>query len=500
MTQLDERAATDRISLASSIIAALPRPGSRSVFFDRLLDAVFSTLDAQRAFIVLRRDPDGEVKRVASRNEEPSHEGTEIEASQTILRRTLDSGVGQLLVDAGRDDSVGKAQSVRDLRLRSVVCAPILMRDEVVGLIHADNRVHEVVFSEEDLEFLGLLGRLAGVALENLDLQGELACENEGLRAALREGLSLLTASPVMEPVVRMLRRAARTDVSVLLLGESGAGKEVAARSLHDLSDRSDGPFVGVNCAALPESLLEAELFGLAPKSGVAGAPPEGRPGRFEQAHGGTLLLDEIGDMAHSTQARILRALETRTVDRIGGTKPVPVDLRVIAATNHDLEAEVAAGRFREDLLFRLRVVELTIPPLRERPDDVTLLAETFVDRLSGGRVRLDRTAREALLAHDWPGNVRELRNAVERALVLCEGRRLRAEHLPRQVRGAVEASAPEACLLPTLDEVERQHVERVLRATDGEIAAAARVLGVARNTLYAKMRKWDLRKPGATA
>jgi transcriptional regulator with GAF, ATPase, and Fis domain len=494
MPRPDPHDAACRIALVSEIIAALPRPGRSGTFFKRLLGVVFATLDVQRAFVALRDEETGELRRVASRNEETGREGETIDASRTIVEKTLSSGRGQLLVDAGQHHRQAPTTSIERLELRSVLCAPILLREETVGVLLADNRLTDVAFTDDDLDFLGLLGRLAGIALENVHLQEELERENDILRAALREGIGLLTASPVMESVVHALRRAARTDVAVLFLGDSGTGKEVAARSLHALSERCDGPFVAVNCAAIPESLLEAELFGLAPRSGIAGAPAEGRPGRFEQADGGTLMLDEIADMSPATQARILRALEQHEVDRIGGVRPIPVDLRIVAATNKDLDAEIESGHFRADLLFRLRVVEIRIPPLRERPEDIALLGETFLRRLSGGRVRLDDTASEALLAHSWPGNVRELRNAIEHALVFCEGGTLRAEHLPAEVtQGAERVSA---AMPLTLEEIERAHVESVLRATDGEVTAAARLLGIARNTLYARMRRWGVERP----
>jgi len=485
---------SDRLALTAELIAAMPRPGSREAFFERLLGAVFSTLDVQRAFVDLR-DERGRIQRVASRNEEPGHEGEPIGASRTILDRALSQGVGQLLVDAGSDEAVGEAQSVHDLQLRSVLCAPILLRDEVKGVLCADNRVEIVSFTRDDLQFLELLGRLAGVALETLGLHERLESENRRLRASLREGVDFLSSSPAMEPVLRTLRLAARADASVLVTGESGVGKEVAARSLHALSDRKDGPLVAVNCAAIPEPLLEAELFGLAARSGVAGAPPEGRPGRFEQAEGGTLFLDEIGDMASGTQARILRALENRTIDRIGATAPVPVNIRVVAATNKDLDSEVSAGRFREDLLFRLRVLEIHVPPLRERREDVLPLAELFMGQLAADSLRFDSEATAALEAHSWPGNVRELRNAVERAVTLCEGRVVRPEHLPPQVRSTASGGG-EATGLPSLEEVEHRHVEAVLHAAGGKVKLAAEILGLSRNTLYARMRRWGLPFP----
>jgi transcriptional regulator with PAS, ATPase and Fis domain len=458
----------DRIALVGEIVAAVPRPGGRPAFYEKLLDTLFRTLDVKRGLLALRGE-DGAVVAVASRNAEPGAAGDEVAVSRSVLTRTLEDGLSQRLEDAMADPTIGLRQSVQFLRIRSVLCVPVVVRGKPEGVLYADNRLREDSFCDDDLAFLELLGRLAGIALE--------------------EGAELITASPAMEPVLEQARRAALSDAGVLVVGESGVGKEVLARAIHGLSARRDGPFVAVNCAAIPETLLEAELFGLAPRSGVAGAPAEGRAGKFERADRGTILLDEIGDMALRTQARILRVLETHRVERLGGDGPAPVDIRVIAATNKDLDAEVAAGRFRDDLYFRLRVVEIRVPPLRDRTEDVLPLAEYFLQRFGGDRVVLSRAARHTLLAHAWPGNVRELRNAVERALVVCDGRSVLLQHLPESVRDTALEVAP----LLTLAEVENAHIRHVLAAVDGNVTAAAKRLGVARSTLYEKLKKLGL-------
>lgn len=310
---------------------------------------------------------------------------------------------------------------------------------------------------------------------------------------------ALLGESPALKRLRRLIGQVAAVDSSILLLGESGTGKELVARAIHDASPRASKPFVAVNCAALPESLLESELFGHA-RGAFTGAQQR-RPGLFVQASGGTLFLDEIADMPLSLQPRLLRALQERRVRAVGSDAEISVDVRLIAATHRDVEALVAAERLRADLLYRLDVIRLELPPLRARGDDILLLARRFLAQQSA---RLDRptgtisdAARERLRAYPWPGNVRELQNCIERAVVLSESPDLDVIDLPPRIqRYAPPAPAPtpepsaDAALLP-LHEVERRHILRVLAATDGNKATAARILQLDRKTLYRKLKQY---------
>ncbi|HKP76546.1 MAG TPA: sigma-54 dependent transcriptional regulator, partial [Longimicrobiaceae bacterium] len=277
-----------------------------------------------------------------------------------------------------------------------------------------------------------------------------------------------------------------------LIQGESGTGKELLARIVHENSRRARGPFVAVNCAAIPETLLESELFGHE-RGAFTGAATR-RLGRFERASGGTLFLDEVGDMSPTMQAKILRALQEHEIERVGGDTPVRVDVRVVAATNRDLEAEVAAGRFREDLYYRLAVVVVHLPALRERGGDVDLLAGRFMDAFAaehGRPVRaLSPEAAARLRAYAWPGNVRQLRNVIERAVLVADGEVLRAEHLPPEVLNAAEGPGGDGdgAFLP-LRELERRHIRRALDLTGGNLGDTARLLGIHRNTLRQKLR-----------
>ena len=292
--------------------------------------------------------------------------------------------------------------------------------------------------------------------------------------------------------VLKQARQVAATDTTTCLQGESGTGKEIVARFIHNASPRRHGPFVTINCAALPESLLESELFGF--ERGAFTGAQQLKPGHIELASGGVLFLDEITDMALSAQAKLLRVLQEREFLRLGGTRPVTVDVRIIAATNQDLESAVARGRFRQDLYYRVNVFEIRMPPLRDRGRDILLLARHFlwefarnnnrpVSQLTGG-------AEAALLTHSWPGNVRELRNVLERASIVCEGSPIDTEHL--SIRGRQNSRAMNCTDLGTL---ERHAIEHTMREVRGNKAKAARQLGISRTQLYSRLRKHGLQQ-----
>jgi DNA-binding NtrC family response regulator len=311
---------------------------------------------------------------------------------------------------------------------------------------------------------------------------------------------TIIGSSDGMMGVFRTVAHAAGSEATVLVTGQSGTGKEMVARALHSGSRRSSGPFVAINCAAIPENLLESELFGHE-KGAFTGAIGR-RVGRFERAGGGTLFLDEIGDMSTALQSKILRALQEREVERVGGAAPVPIDVRVIAATNRDLGEAVREGRFREDLYYRLAVVVLHLPPLSERGGDLELLTDHFVAfhaRQHGRPIRgVAEDVYEILRSHPWPGNVRQLRNAVERAVVMSSGECLLPRHLPPEVLAAAGAAQPAEGFtdgqLCTLAEMERRMIERALRETGHNLTLAARRLGIHRNTMRRKLAEHDLR------
>jgi DNA-binding NtrC family response regulator len=340
----------------------------------------------------------------------------------------------------------------------------------------------------------------------------ELAAENTRLRRELvAEGQfgRLLGASPAMRRVFEMAERVAGTDATVLILGESGTGKDLLAQEIHERSQRAGQAFVAVNCAALPENLIESELFGYE-RGAFTGAALQ-RKGKFELASGGTIFLDEIGDMNPVTQAKVLRALENRKIERLGGSHAMDVDVRVISATHRDLQAEIAAGRFREDLYYRLRVVVLELPSLREHKEDIALLADSFLGQLGSRhnhRARMSREAMDLLRQYDWPGNVRELRNTLERSLVLCAGDEIRAGDLPGEIRdytGPVlaEKNSEGDTFLDESDfrEAKRQfeivYLKRKLEEHRWNVSQTAAEVGLHRQSLQEKLRELGIQRPG---
>jgi DNA-binding NtrC family response regulator len=333
------------------------------------------------------------------------------------------------------------------------------------------------------------------------------------LAAGAAAGTGAVVRDPAMRAVYEQAARAARASISVLLLGETGVGKEVMARAIHAGSPRAAGPFMGINCAALAESLLEGELFG-AEKGAYTGAVAA-RAGLFEAANGGTVFLDEVGEMPLATQGKLLRVLEERAVVRLGSTRPRPIDVRFVAATNRDIEGDSRAGRFRSDLYFRLAGITLLIPPLRERPAELQLLVDRFVaaacrelDRTAP--LRVSSEALELLRRHDWPGNVRELRNAIERAAVLCAGETILPEHLPPGLLKPpalkpppVAPSRPTApppaggeSLQGEIKSLERQRIIEALERCGGNQSKAAELLGISRRTLVSRLSEFDLPRP----
>ena len=304
---------------------------------------------------------------------------------------------------------------------------------------------------------------------------------------------SMIGQSSALQSVFDLIEKIAPTDSTVLIKGETGTGKGLAARAVHTKSRRSQGPFVVVNCGAFPEHLLESELFGY--QKGAFTDAKTTKKGRLELAHGGTLLLDEIGEISMRMQIDLLRVLEDRVFYRVGGTQPIEVDFRIIAATNRDLEQAIKAGAFREDLYYRLNVISFTMPPLREHKEDIPLLAEYFLHRFAQETNKpVDRISRETLdemMLYDWPGNVRELANAVERAVVVGQGRRILPRDLP--IFRPEYVSGPRG---RTLRDVETAHLESILKETGWNVSKSAEILGIDRSTLYDKIKRYELRKP----
>lgn len=432
-----------------------------------------------------------------------------------VAATVLGGGEAILARNIVDDLSLASPDSRGQLSTSSTLCAPIRVADSIVGLMHLYSSDDEPELRGEHLEFALAVAANLGMALEHTWRERRLTHhlrrsqqQVAQLREQLGDRVEMIGRSEPMIAIQQQVARAAPTAATVLIRGESGVGKELIASAIHYASPRRHGPFVCLNCAALSPNLLESELFGH--EKGAFTGATERKIGKFEAADGGTLMLDEIGEMSPEIQAKFLRVLEGQSFERVGGNTPITVDVRVVAATNRNLEQAVREGSFRSDLYFRLRVLELQVPPLRERGRDVLLLAHHFLERFrsEAGR-RFDgfsERARAKLLAYRWPGNIRELKNAIERAVVLSAGPEIDAEDLllsdlrlpssPSDAADATESNASGRGVagrgqpLLSLAELEQRHIEAVLRHTDGNKSQASRILGIERSTLDRKLKR----------
>jgi Nif-specific regulatory protein len=419
--------------------------------------------------------------------------------SQFVGREVLANRQAVLAEDVAANRRLKDRDSLTDLRATSLICAPVEAQGQILGLLHLYRTGGSVRLNPDDLEVALAAARQLGTAWHALKQRAGLAVENRELRDSLRRDSELVGDSTGLRKVEEQARRVAATKATVLVRGESGAGKELVARAIHFGSPRNGGPFVTLNCAALTETLLESELFGH--EKGAFTGATERMVGKFEAADGGTIFLDEIGEMAPNTQAKLLRVLEGQPFERVGGNTPISVDVRVVAATNRPLEEAVKAGTFRRDLYFRLQVVQIDVPPLRDRPADVMAIADHFLKRFvreTGRKVRgFSPQAAAKMQAHAWPGNVRELRNVVERAVALGSSAVVEAEDVWLSPLDLSDAPTPPDVYRPvSLDEVEKEHIRRTLAHTEWNKSRAASILGVERSTLDRKIKAYGL-SPG---
>ncbi len=456
---------------------------------DQLLDVVIKVTNADKGFIVLVESGEPVVKVARNLRRETISDAVS-HLSDAILARVIESKKPLIISDALNDNDFKDSLSVMNLRLTSVMCVPLLERGNLIGLIYVGNDNVAQLFDEAALEILTIFAAQASLVIRNALLVNELQLDKRSLQERMermRFG-EILGSSPAMQEVFRKVQRVAGTDITVLVSGETGTGKELIAREIHNRSSRAKGPFVSINCGAIPENLLESELFGHV-RGAFTGAIAN-KPGRFQAANKGTLLLDEIGEMPVALQVKLLRALQERAVCRVGDTANEPVDIRVIAATNRDLEAETKAGRFREDLYYRLNVVHLVLPPLRERGDDIVVLARYLLSRYAqelGSKVRgFTPGAISAVKRYPWPGNIREMENRIKKALVLADKAMLGAEDL-----GINPDELPAILTLAEARERwQRQYINEVLNLNGGNRTRTARDLGVDPRTIFRHLER----------
>ncbi len=459
---------------------------SEEELVEELLQRAVGTLDAGSGFVCTLH-PGGQEAIVHSER---------LPQNVEVVRSFFDS---HLLEDLAAGE-VARALRTTSEPPFELLAAPMLWQQRLVGMVVlADKETREgrAQFTDGDARFLLSMASMVATAVataRRVDAiereRQRLADENRALRGvARREGF--VGESPPIHEMLELVRRAAPTGVNVLLRGESGVGKERVAQLLHSFSERAAGPFVPLNCAALPESLLESELFGI--EEGVA-TGVQRRHGKIELADGGTLFLDEVGDLSLALQAKLLRVVQEREFERLGGRERIPVDIHLVTATNRDLEAMVEQGDFRRDLYYRLRVVVVVVPPLRDRRSDIPLLARHFLEmyseRFNRPGLPLSREALAALMDHPFPGNVRELENAIQAAVALAPGDTISVDDLRLEIEGRHTTTTTPGGLV-TLEEMERRHIEQVLSSVDGNRQQAARILGIDRTTLYRKMQRF---------
>lgn len=463
---------------------------------ERLLLLLFEVVPAQRGAILLTQDGSSESISVFGLDRERGKDQS-VTVSRTIVKQVLREGAA-LLTSKGLDPNLN-TESLISVAAKSVMCVPLLVRGRLNGVIYLDTSNPGDEFNKDHLQLVTAISSISAVAIENARQFEWLESENQRLLDDVNIEHNMVGESNPMQRVYHFISKVAPTESTVLITGESGTGKELAARAIHRNSKRSNKPFVAVNCAALNESLLESELFGHE-KGAFTGALAL-KKGRLEVADGGTLFLDEIGDLSPALQVKLLRVLQEREFERVGGTQTIKVDIRLIAATNRNLEEAIEAGEFRQDLYYRLNVVSFEMPALRERKEDIVLLANYFTEKYGvkcNRRLRgLSPEARACLSAYDWPGNVRELENAIERAVVLGTSDLILPEDLPEAVLETESASGSSPALRyhEAVTQTKRQIILDAMTKVNGNYTEAAHRLGVHPNYLHRLIRNLNLKE-----
>jgi len=462
----------------------------------QLLELIFEVVPAQRGAILLVDDEGEEFSSIYGLDRETGPDAT-VHVSRTIAQQVRSEGISILSNGVLESDAFGGVNSLVASRIQSVLAVPLVLFKKVLGIIYLDTSDPGSPFDEDQLQLVTAIANIASVSLQNVRRFQSLESENAQLRASVSIEHNMVGESARMTELYTMISRIAPTDSTVLIRGESGTGKELAARAIQVNSPRASKTFVAVNCAALTESLLESELFGHE-RGAFTGAIAQ-KKGKLEMADGGTIFLDEIGELAPLMQAKLLRVLQEREFERVGGTQTIKVDLRLIAATNKDLEAAIARGEFRQDLYYRLNVVGLEMPPLRERKEDIPLLASFFLEKYGHKcrqrAIKMSQEARLRLVNYDWPGNVRELENVIERAVVLSSTDTIMPEDLPEALLETESPSdSPATRYHEAVQETKKKIILQAIEQAGGNYTEAAKLLGVHPNYLHRLIRNMNLK------
>ena len=467
----------------------LMRSGTVDELLTRLMDSVIDLSGADKGFLILFEDGSPTVQ-VARNIAQEDLENALAELSDSILEKVIQERQALIVSDALNDVEFSSSRSVMNLKICSVLCAPILEDGELMGLIYLGNNRFTSLFDAAILSGVTVFASQASLLIRNAILLNELKADNDNLRQELHDKRfgDIIGACPAMEDIFKKIRKVSSTDISVLITGETGTGKELIAKEIHRNSNRADKPFIVVNSGAIPENLLESELFGHV-KGAFTGAVTN-KEGRFQAAHGGTLFLDEIGEMPIALQVKILRALQEKVVTPVGGTQPQSVDIRIISATNRVLEDEIQNGNFREDLFYRLNVVGLHLPPLRERGDDLMLIARYLLKSVGAEySIQVSEFSPQATVLmkrYNWPGNIRQLENRIKKAVVMSDGGQLSAEDLDL----SENQLAPVTPLNQAKDEFQKRYINEILERNNGNRTKTAQDLGVDPRTIFRHLEK----------
>jgi transcriptional regulator with GAF, ATPase, and Fis domain len=467
--------------------------GSVPELLKELVDAVIEVTDADTGFLILVEDEKPRVTVARNLKQENLPDGVQ-HLSDSILRRVMESKKPLIVSDALHDEQFSSSESVMNLKLCSVMCAPLMAQGQLLGILYVGNDSVANLFEESSLDVLTIFAGQASLILQNALLLDQLRSDRDELKQRL-EGArygEIVGTCTAMQEVFRTIEKVAGTDISVLITGETGTGKELVARALHRNSPRAKGPFVVVNCGAIPENLIESELFGHV-RGAFTGAVAT-RQGKFQQANCGTLFLDEIGELPLALQIKLLRALQERVVIKVGDNRPEKVDIRVVAATNRNLEQEMEAGKFREDLYYRLNVVNIHLPPLRARGEDVEVIAKhllaKYAEELESKVRGFTPNALIAIRKYEWTGNVRQLENRIKKAIVMCDKTLVGPEDLDM----FPEALSPIKTLAQAREDFQRRYILEVLERNNGNRTKTAQDLGVDPRTIFRYLEK----EPGA--